>query len=1358
MYYNDVISSISSVYSKETDMKRVFIFSLILAMLLCTMMCMAPTVFADEKEEKIDFDKLRYDDHIDMTGKIVEILDSGVPTSYKVGYGVEEGTLDDAVIKLDGYTLIATGIGTAKICVDGKIFDITVKPAPISLLLIIGQSNAEGMEGNANQSIANENGQVYSTYAKSNGLTGDAGLTVENAGNYVPSALTNEYSSINTNGTSVKLSGYPVNSLTEAGVGKYGMDSGLAYEWVRQTGEKVWVVNAAHGASSITSWQKGEENYEQTVAIFTACQQVLQDEISAGHYLFSHMGYYWNQGCADETKTAEWYVERYLAMHNNLKFDLACDLDCDPATEANTLEFGNIILVQAGHSTAKGYRKGTYEDNSDNFFMTYKELEMRGPRVAQIWMANNAELSDIHIVSTLAQDWVTMPDGTDGVADYFQSAYEKGVVDYTTQVQQLESWYTPSTPAHVKDSIHYNQIGYNEIGRESARNTLYILGILEKPDVEVVVNWLNWTGYQQVETIKSSTVSSFETLVVPLVYPCYESKSVKYTLTDGLTWKYYDILDTGVEGGALSASINSQTVKVEGRGYYSYRFELVDGELISVGNDVFRENKLTETSAKNYTLSEPILLKHSREWSVEFNSVVDSRFMALASTPSTTEGMYYFFKSKSGSGVLSIGEYKDGLYQNYGLQQSKINVDWTQPHVYCFKNVVNDDGTNIINIYIDDNFVGTATNLIINDVVQSTENTYLSGKDFVFTSIGCNGFSLSSDQMAFLEIHESSCIHDYKAKITPPTCTEQGYTTYACQCGDSYVSDYVEVIDHIYGLWIESIAPTCNSEGKDVRTCEDCGYLQYRDTRISGDPNKILVSSPVGTATYEGKILMAIGDSITAGTGVTAEERYHYLTAQALGMTNINSGTSGAVLCPGGHLPNKFDTLMTAELLKKRNVDIVTILLGVNDWDNGVVNGTYQGKLKYDENSTYYDLGVFGTDDTTTIYGAAKMWCERILELKATDGCEDIQFIFLTPVITSYNKSITYDKDWDQTKLNVFGYTLRRYCQAIMEVCAYYEIPVLDLNMYSEMYYHSETDNNVDHFGGDGIHPAANGHAMMADALVEFLLEGYSYEIRSNLGHNYNETIKEPTCTESGSTTFSCPDCYYSYVTDEREAQGHNYIEKLTPPTCTEQGYTTYACQCGDSYVSDYVDATGHNLGEWFVVIEATCTVDGENQRKCNNCNYYEAETIATLGHTYVTTVIIPTCTERGYTTYTCFCGDTYVSDYVDALGHTLGDWQLDDEYHWRSCLTCGALELDKAEHSDSDSNGACDVCLREEPKPEPEPEPKPEPKPEPELEPEAPAPTPDEPTSVKEGFIAMLLALLAELFRDILRAFMSIF
>ena len=44
--------------------------------------------------------------------------------------------------------------------------------------------------------------------------------------------------------------------------------------------------------------------------------------------------------------------------------------------------------------------------------------------------------------------------------------------------------------------------------------------------------------------------------------------------------------------------------------------------------------------------------------------------------------------------------------------------------------------------------------------------------------------------------------------------------------------------------------------------------------------------------------------------------------------------------------------------------------------------------------------------------------------------------------------------------------------------------------------------------------------------------------------------------------------------------------------------------------------------------------------------------------------VTAPTCTEGGYTTYICECGESYVADEVDALGH---DWK------GTSCTRCDA-------------------------------------------------------------------------------------
>ncbi len=73
----------------------------------------------------------------------------------------------------------------------------------------------------------------------------------------------------------------------------------------------------------------------------------------------------------------------------------------------------------------------------------------------------------------------------------------------------------------------------------------------------------------------------------------------------------------------------------------------------------------------------------------------------------------------------------------------------------------------------------------------------------------------------------------------------------------------------------------------------------------------------------------------------------------------------------------------------------------------------------------------------------------------------------------------------------------------------------------------------------------------------------------------------------------------------------HNYSSVVTPPTCTEEGYTTYTCEnCGDSYVDDYAGATGHDMGEWKTITEATAEKDGKERADCNNCDYYDTRTV----------------------------------------------------------------------------------------------------------------------------------------------------
>ena len=58
----------------------------------------------------------------------------------------------------------------------------------------------------------------------------------------------------------------------------------------------------------------------------------------------------------------------------------------------------------------------------------------------------------------------------------------------------------------------------------------------------------------------------------------------------------------------------------------------------------------------------------------------------------------------------------------------------------------------------------------------------------------------------------------------------------------------------------------------------------------------------------------------------------------------------------------------------------------------------------------------------------------------------------------------------------------------------------------------------------------------------------------------------------------------------------------------------------------------------------ATCTV-------AQTCQICSAIIDSAKGHSYQSSVTLPTCTEKGYTTYTCSCGDIYKDNYTSSLG-----------------------------------------------------------------------------------------------------------
>ncbi|MBE6583708.1 MAG: hypothetical protein E7649_01820 [Ruminococcaceae bacterium] len=157
---------------------------------------------------------------------------------------------------------------------------------------------------------------------------------------------------------------------------------------------------------------------------------------------------------------------------------------------------------------------------------------------------------------------------------------------------------------------------------------------------------------------------------------------------------------------------------------------------------------------------------------------------------------------------------------------------------------------------------------------------------------------------------------------------------------------------------------------------------------------------------------------------------------------------------------------------------------------------------------------------------------------------------------------------------------------------------------------------------------------------------------------NINSATLEATCLAAGKTTYTCPDCQFTYVDKIIEPKGHTYKAAVTPPTCENGGYTTYTCDCGHSYVSDYTKALGHDYTKEFYTIPPTCMDQGYTFYACSDCeSSYTTNYVKPTGHTLSATVTDATCSSEGYTTYKCDnCAYTFVSDYTKPLAHDYTD------------------------------------------------------------------------------------------------------
>lgn len=147
------------------------------------------------------------------------------------------------------------------------------------------------------------------------------------------------------------------------------------------------------------------------------------------------------------------------------------------------------------------------------------------------------------------------------------------------------------------------------------------------------------------------------------------------------------------------------------------------------------------------------------------------------------------------------------------------------------------------------------------------------------------------------------------------------------------------------------------------------------------------------------------------------------------------------------------------------------------------------------------------------------------------------------------------------------------------------------------------------------------------------------------------------------------------------------------PATCTEKGTETRVCgSCGEVETRD-IAPKGHRFGDWTETVKPTCAKPGTEQRICLTCGHSETRDVEAPNHQYENAVTKPTCTDEGYTTHTCVCGDSYVDTFVPATGHTMEN-TVEDHKAYRACTDCAHREeTDSLQAEDGHVSITLDDC-----------------------------------------------------------------
>ena len=196
-------------------------------------------------------------------------------------------------------------------------------------------------------------------------------------------------------------------------------------------------------------------------------------------------------------------------------------------------------------------------------------------------------------------------------------------------------------------------------------------------------------------------------------------------------------------------------------------------------------------------------------------------------------------------------------------------------------------------------------------------------------------------------------------------------------------------------------------------------------------------------------------------------------------------------------------------------------------------------------------------------------------------------------------------------------------------------------------------------------------------------------------------TVEQVSPCVDGWKVWRCTVCNTELRRDKIGAKPHQYGDPITvKPTCEKGGKTYQKCSvCGDEHVIETTAPLGHSTDgvKWtkgdnsnvgWVVNQPYPCADGTKTRECDICHEKEILTVPATEEHQLTDWIVtvePTCTTTGTRVKKCtVCGNVVKTETIGALGHDFQNYVDDnkpaccDQYETGTCTRCNAKNTRK--------------------------------------------------------------------------------